>query len=66
MAFNLVMTVDLCMTYMLMIDRFDDIGLDARSQWVGRGKEISVELSRQVSEHKTVGLLQDLDFETFT
>ena len=26
--------------------RFDDLDLDARAQWLGRGKKISVELSR--------------------
>ena len=30
--------------------RFDDLDLDARSQWVGKGKQISVELSRQLSK----------------
>ena len=28
----------------------DDLDLDARSQLVGRGKQISVELSRQISK----------------
>ena len=28
--------------------RFDDLGLDARSQWVGKGKTISVAFSRQL------------------
>ena len=30
--------------------RFDDLGLDARSQWVGKGKQISVACSRQLSK----------------
>ena len=30
--------------------RFDDIDLDARSQWVGEGKQISVECFWQLSK----------------
>ena len=37
-AFNLGMTVDLCMAYNYAHARFDDLDLDARSQWDGRGK----------------------------
>ena len=29
---------------MLMLVRFDDVGLDARSQWVGKGKNSAFEL----------------------
>ena len=43
MAFKLVMTVDLRMPYMVMC--FDDLDLDARSQSVGKSKQINVELS---------------------
>ena len=37
MAFSLGMTVDLCMSY-----NFDDLDLDARSQWVGKGKKAAL------------------------
>ena len=36
MAFKLGMTVDLCMD-IYTHDRFDDLDLDARSQWLSRG-----------------------------
>ena len=32
--------------------------LDARSQWVGKGKQISVDLSRQLSNQYAFNLLQ--------
>ena len=48
MLFKCGMTIDLCMAD--ADARFDDLDLDARSQWVGRGKVISVELSRQISK----------------
>ena len=35
------MTVDLRMPHMLS-DRFDDLDLDARSQWVGKGKQLAL------------------------
>ena len=42
MAFKLGMTVDLCMAYIYIYIyahvRLDDLDLDARSQWVGKGK----------------------------
>ena len=52
MAFKLGMTVDLCMenNFMYVHLIFDDLDLDAKSQWVGKGKTISVELSRQLSK----------------
>ena len=37
------------MAYMLMLV-YIDLDLDARSQWVGKGKKISVELSGQLSK----------------
>ena len=37
MAFKLGMTVDLCLAYNYADARVDDLGLDARSQWLGRG-----------------------------
>ena len=39
MAFKLCMTVYLCMDAHA---RFDDLDLDARSQWVGKGKNSSL------------------------
>ena len=64
MAFALGMTVDVCMAYNDAHSRFDDLDLGARSQWVGKCKTISVELSRQLS-CETVGhfFLRDLDIE---
>ena len=48
--FKLINTVTLGMTADLRVPcdraRFDDLGLDARAQWVGKGKQISVECSR--------------------
>ena len=45
------MTVDFCMTYNYVHARnFDDLDLDAMSQRLGRGKQFSVSLSRQLSE----------------
>ena len=48
---------------------FDDLDLDARSQWVGKGKKYSVELSRLLSKQISIKLaamvgpfLCDLDF----
>ena len=38
MAFKLGMIVDLC-AYILYVAHFDDLDLDARSQWVGKGKK---------------------------
>ena len=39
MAFKLGMTVDLCMAHiMLMLMPGDNLDLDARPQWVGKGK----------------------------
>ena len=38
MAFKLGMAVDLYMAYYYAHARFDDLHLDARSQWVGTGK----------------------------
>ena len=35
---------------MLMHAHFDDLDLDARPQWVGKGKQISVACSRQLSK----------------
>ena len=37
MRFTLVMMVDLCMAYIYAGAHFDDLDLDARSQWFGRG-----------------------------
>ena len=39
MAFTLGVTVDLCMTCMHAHARFDDLDLDARSQWAGKGNQ---------------------------
>ena len=40
MAFKLGTTVDLCMVYNIYTHgRIDDVDLDARSQWVGTGKQ---------------------------
>ena len=38
MAFKLGMAVDLCMAY-YADPRFDNLDLDTRSQWLGRGKQ---------------------------
>ena len=54
MAFTIGMTVDLCMAHA----RVDDLDLDTTVPWVGRGKQISVELSRQQSKQKALNLLQ--------
>ena len=40
MAFNFGMTVDLCGIYIYAHADFDYLDLDARSQWVSRGKTI--------------------------
>ena len=37
MAFKLGMETDVCMAYLLSHTRFDDLDLDARPQWLGRG-----------------------------
>ena len=43
---KLGMTVDLCMAHGIYAHaRFDDLDLEARSQWVGKGKKFSFELS---------------------
>ena len=43
--------------------RVDDLDLDARSQWIGKGTKISVELSRQLSKQKELlHLLQQYPF----
>ena len=40
MAFKFGMTVDLFMAYNMLIHvRVDDLDLDARSQWVGKGQK---------------------------
>ena len=39
MAFKLGMMVDLCMAYNYADARFDDLGLDTRSQWISRVKQ---------------------------
>ena len=36
--------------------RVNDLDIDAKSQWVGRGGEISVELSRQFASRTTQAL----------
>ena len=41
MAFKLGVTVDLCMAYNYAHANFDDLDLDVRSQWVGKGKKKS-------------------------
>ena len=38
MAFKFGKTVDLCMEYNYAHARFNDLDIDARSHWVGRGK----------------------------
>ena len=38
MAFKLNRTVDLCVAYHYAHARFDDLDLDAGSQWLGRGQ----------------------------
>ena len=55
MASKLGMTVDLCMTYIYAHASADDLDLDARLQWVGKGKKISLtELSRQLSKQQAL------------
>ena len=54
-TFKLGMTVDLWMPYAHA--RFDDLGLDARSQWVGKGKT-SASHTRQLSKQSPLNLLQ--------
>ena len=39
MAFKLGVMVDLCMGYIYTHGLFDDLGLNARSQWLGSGKK---------------------------
>ena len=39
MAFKRGMTVDVGIAYVFMPSRADDLDLDARSQWHGRGKK---------------------------
>ena len=56
-TFKLGMTVDLNMAYMLMLVS-NHLGLDARSQWVGKGKTISVDWFRQLSKQQALNLLQ--------
>ena len=50
MTFKLGTTIDVCMAYNYADARFDDLGLEASSQKVGKGKNISVELSQQLSK----------------
>ena len=52
MAFKLGMVVDLYMTHVYAhAQYFDDLDLDARSQWwLGKGKIIRIELSRTLSK----------------
>ena len=40
MAFKVSMKVDVCMGYNYADGRFDDLDLDARSQWLDRGTNL--------------------------
>ena len=53
MAFKFGMTVDLCTAYTYPHAHFDDLDLDARSQWLGKWKHFAsdVEASGQLSKH---------------
>ena len=66
MTFKLGMAVDLIMQVIFVHSRFDDLDLDARSQWNGKRKKLSVELFPKLSARlaTTVGpfFLRDLDF----
>ena len=65
MAFKLGVTVDSIYAH----DRFDDLDLDARSDWVGKGKKSTLHyLNNKISnKHYTCyndrPCLGDLDFE---
>ena len=42
MELNLGTMVDVCMAYIMhYLAHFDNLDLDARSQWLGRGRETS-------------------------
>ena len=64
------MTVDVCMAYIYADARLDDLDIDARSQWVGKGKKSAfgvISTTKQTISIKlaaTVGhVLRSLDFE---
>ena len=51
MSFKRGMTADLCMAFILCsCGRFGDLDVDTGSQWIDRGKQMSVELPRQLSK----------------
>ena len=58
--FKLGMTVDIDALYHHA--RLDDLGLDTRSQWVSKGKQISVACSWQTSKQAMFSRDLDVDF----
>ena len=52
MAFELGMTVDLCMTYNDAHDRFHDLDLGGSSQWVGRGTQSALNCLDNEASHR--------------
>ena len=44
--------------------RFDDLDIDARSQWVGKGKQLTLNALCKLAT-TVVRFLRDLDFQTF-